>query len=213
MNWDAQKTAFLRLKQRLAETEKALALKQIDLESVLVQADEVSHTDPLTFLPNRKQIIADLQREVEANRQASAPLTIFMLDFDHFKQVNDAYGHSAGDQVLRSLASQLQANIRQSDKLGRYGGEEFLALLPATSLERAIQLAKRLLKVARQCRVAVGNGQFAQVTISIGIAQHQSQAETWEDLLKRADQALYASKNRGRDQWSVAEFNHLRLED
>ena len=208
-DWEAQQTEFLQLQQRLVEAQKALELKQIDLESVLVQADEVSHTDALTFLPNRRQIIADLQREVETSREQHEALTIFMLDLDHFKRVNDTYGHAAGDQVLRSLSNKLQTAIRQSDKLGRYGGEEFLLLLPGTSLNRAIKMAERLLKLTRKLKIQLANGQTIQITISLGIAEHQVGQENWEELLKRADDALYQSKNQGRDQWSISSFEIL----
>jgi diguanylate cyclase (GGDEF)-like protein len=204
--WEAHQAEVTLLRQQLAAVQKALELKKIDLESVLVQADEVSHTDALTFLPNRRQIIRDLQREVLDCKNRPEPLTIFMLDLDHFKQVNDTYGHPAGDQILRRLAGELQAAIRPTDQLGRYGGEEFLVLLPSTHSQSAIKMADRFLELTRNLRVQVEAGRVAQVTISIGIAQHKIGQETWDELLNRADQALYQSKREGRNRWSLSQF-------
>lgn len=207
-DWIAHKAELTRLKRQLKTAQQALKLKQIDLESVLVQADEVSHTDALTFLPNRRQIIADLQRQVIASENSQKPLTIFMLDIDHFKHVNDTYGHPAGDQVLRGLAGRLQAGIRQTDLLGRYGGEEFLVLLPATTLKSALKTAERLLELARGLRIQLKPGLEIQITISLGIAQYRIGQEGWEALLNRADQAMYQSKNRGRDQWLISQVEN-----
>lgn len=207
-DWKAHRAELAQFKQQLATVQQKLELKKIDLESVLVQASEVSHTDPLTFLPNRRKIVADLQREVEASQNSLKPLTIFMLDIDHFKQVNDTYGHSAGDMVLRALAGKLQAGARQTDKLGRYGGEEFLVLLPATPLPAAINMAQRLLNLAHELKIPLEAGQNTQVTISVGIAQYQIGQESWDELLERADQAMYQSKHAGRDRWSISHFGN-----
>jgi diguanylate cyclase (GGDEF)-like protein len=195
-----------RLTRDLKMAKRALKLRKIELESVLVQAYEVSHTDVLTFLPNRRQIIADLQREVTACNRYHKPLTIFMLDIDHFKRVNDSFGHAAGDRVLQVLAQHLMSGIREVDKVGRYGGEEFIILLPGTDERSASKLAERLLEVVRELEIDVDQ-QVLKVTVSIGIAEYQIGEENWEELLKRADLALYQSKGNGRDQWSVSEFS------
>jgi diguanylate cyclase (GGDEF)-like protein len=188
----------------LQEARHALFIKQMGLESVLAQVDEIAHTDQLTFLPNKRKILGDLQRKVMPARRSKKPLTIFMLDIDHFKAINDTYGHMVGDQVLRVLAGELRNGIRHSDHIGRYGGEEFLVLLPRTPPESAIRMAERLLKLARTLAVKV-NDQVVRLTVSIGIAQYD-RSETWKEFLERADKALYQSKNNGRDQWSILKF-------
>jgi diguanylate cyclase (GGDEF)-like protein len=203
-DWKSRDDEIARLVNELSELKRIIEIKKIELESVLVQANEVSHTDALTFLPNRRQIIADLQREVMACDRYRKPLTIFMLDIDHFKRINDTYGHTMGDKALQSLSLQMLAVIRKLDKLGRYGGEEFLILLPATAIKSAIKLADRLLQVTRAMSIALENDQSVSLTISIGIAQYRIGKENWDDVLRRADKALYRAKSNGRDQWTVA---------
>ncbi len=188
----------------LQRTKRILTIKETELKAVIAQADEVSHTDSLTFLPNRKQIIGDLQREVIFSDRYGTPLSISMLDIDHFKKVNDTYGHTVGDEVLRTLAGELRNRIRYPDTIGRYGGEEFLIVLPHSPLKAATEQAERLCKHARSLLIKAGEQEIA-VTISIGIAQYKIHNEDWETLLNRADSALYKAKQNGRDQWIAAE--------
>ena len=187
----------------LQRTKRILTIKETELKAVIAQADEVSHTDALTFLPNRRQIIGDLQREVIFSDRYGTPLTISMLDIDHFKKINDTYGHTAGDEVLRNLAAELRDHIRYPDTIGRYGGEEFLIVLPHSPLKAAMEQAERLCKHTRSLLIKSGEHEIA-VTISIGIAQYKIHNEDWEALLNRADAALYRAKNNGRDQWAVS---------
>ncbi len=203
----ARDAAIAHLLDTLKATRHTLEIKQIELESVIIQADEVSHTDSLTFLSNRKRIIADLQREVAACDRYRKPLTIFLTDLDHFKLVNDTYGHAAGDQVLRALSGRMQSGIREIDKLGRYGGEEFLFLLPATTIKASLKMADRLLELVRSLPITFEDSKTIHTSISIGIAQYRIGKEAWDELLKRADKALYLSKNNGRDQWTIANDN------
>ena len=192
------------LTDELARTRHSLKIKKVELESVLVQADEVSHTDALTFLSNRRRIIADLQREVSSCDRYRKPLTIFMADIDHFKRINDTYGHAAGDQALRILAGEMLTSIRQIDKLGRYGGDEFLFILPVTTKTSSSKIAERLLEIVRSLEINLDDKHGIRVTISLGIAQYRTGKESWDELLKRADQALYQSKDHGRDCWTVS---------
>jgi diguanylate cyclase (GGDEF)-like protein len=203
--WKSRDKKLARLMRDLKKTKHALKIKKIDLESVLVQAKEISNTDSLTFLPNRRQIVADLQRQVAVCDRTRKPLTIFMLDIDHFKWVNDSFGHASGDQVLRALAARLLERIREGDKVGRYGGEEFLILLPGTTEKPAGKMAERLLGSIRELEIA-GNRHVVKITVSIGIAEYRIGEESWDQLLNRADQALYKSKENGRDQWTISEF-------
>lgn len=193
-----------RIINELKKTKRALKLKKIDLESVIAQANEISHTDALTFLPNRRQIVADLQRSVALCDQQQTPLTIFMLDIDHFKQVNDTYGHAAGDRVLKAMASRLFESFREDDEVGRYGGEEFIILLPGTTEKSASKIAERILSLIRELNIEFDE-KVLKITVSIGIAQYRIGEESWDELLNRADQAMYQSKQNGRDQWTISE--------
>ena len=204
--WDSLEKKLARLMSDLKKTKHALKIKKIDLESVLVQAKEISQTDSLTFLPNRRQIIADLQRKVALCDRYRKPLTIFMLDIDHFKEVNDSFGHAAGDHVLQTLAGRLLESIREVDKAGRYGGEEFLILLPGTTEKSAGKLADRLLGLVRGLKIDI-DGQVLKITVSIGIAEYRIGDESWDQLLERADRALYKSKENGRDRWTISKFS------
>lgn len=188
----------------LQKTKRSLAIKETELKAVIAQADEVAHTDALTFLPNRRQMIRDLQREVIFSDRYGTPLTISMIDIDHFKNINDTYGHPVGDEVLQRLAEELRQRIRQPDTIGRYGGEEFLVILPHSMLQAAIQQAERLCKHVRLLLIKPGEAEIS-LTISIGIAQYKLQKEDWQTFLSRADAALYQAKNNGRDQWAVSE--------
>lgn len=188
----------------LQSTKRILAIKETELKAVLAQADEVSHTDALTFLPNRRQIIGNLQREVIFSDHYGTPLTISMVDVDHFKLINDTYGHPVGDHVLRSLASELRDHIRHPDTIGRYGGDEFLIVLPHSTLKAVLQQAERLCKHVRALVLQSGS-QEIKTTISIGVAQYKVHQEDWQSLLARADAALYQAKKNGRDRWVAAE--------
>ena len=188
----------------LQRTKRILTIKETELKAVIAQADEVSHTDALTFLPNRKQIIGDLQREVIFSDRYGTPLTISMLDIDHFKKINDTYGHTVGDDVLRNLGSELRNHIRYPDTIGRYGGEEFLIVLPHSPVKAAMEQAERLCKHVRSLLIKSGEKEIV-LTVSIGIAQYRIHKEDWESFLSRADAALYQAKNNGRDQWAVSE--------
>lgn len=188
----------------LQRTKQKLERKETELQAVLAQAHEVSHTDALTFLPNRRQVMVDLQNAVIFSDRYGTPLTISMLDIDHFKNINDTYGHTVGDDVLRSLAGKLRQQIRHPDTIGRYGGEEFLIVLPHSTVTSAVEQAQRLCEQARSLAITVGD-QILSVTISLGIAQYKVKKEDWQAFLSRADRALYQAKNNGRDQWIVDE--------
>jgi diguanylate cyclase (GGDEF)-like protein len=188
----------------LQKTKRSLALKETELQAVIAQADEVAHTDVLTFLPNRRQLIRDLQHEVIFSDRYGTPLAISMIDIDHFKDINDTYGHPVGDEVLQRLAEELRQHIRHPDTIGRYGGEEFLVILPHSMLQAATQQAERLCRHIRSLPIKSGEAEIS-LTISIGIAQYKIQKEDWQTFLSRADAALYRAKNIGRDQWAVSE--------
>lgn len=188
----------------LLTTQQRLKRKETELKAVIAQANEVSHTDPLTFLPNRRQIIGDLQREVIFSEHYGTPLAISLLDIDHFKNINDTYGHVIGDEILRKLADELRQHIRHPDTIGRYGGEEFLLILPHSTVIAATEQAERLCRYVRSLVIQAGEHNIS-LTISLGVAQYKIRREDWQIFLNRADRALYEAKNNGRDQWVVAE--------
>ena len=188
----------------LENIKRSLAVKETELQAVIAQADEVSHTDALTFLPNRKSILSDLQREVLFSDRYGTPLAVSMLDVDYFKDINDTYGHMAGDEVLRKMAMELRNHIRHPDVIGRYGGEEFLVVLPHTTVTAAAEQAERLRKYIESLVIQVDEIEI-RLTISMGLAQYKIHHEDWQSFLSRADVALYQAKNKGRNQWVIAE--------
>jgi diguanylate cyclase (GGDEF)-like protein len=200
-----------RLNRRVAmfqvESESAKKIasnKQKEVEAVVAQVDELSNVDALTFLPNRRMIVRRLQDEVLRAQRYNTPFSISVVDVDFFKKVNDAFGHLVGDEVLRHVAYQLRDHIRHPDMVGRYGGEEFLILLPNTASADAMEQASRLCKRVRETEVPV-NMHILKVTISIGVAQFRPGVDTWDSLLNRADTAMYEAKKKGRDRWAAAD--------
>jgi diguanylate cyclase (GGDEF)-like protein len=188
-----------------SESAKKIARnKQIEMESVMIQAREVAQIDALTFLFNRRMIVRELQDEVLRAERYNNTLSISIIDVDKFKLVNDTYGHPAGDEVLKQVACQLRDHIRHPDTVGRYGGEEFLILLPNSDAKAATEQAVRLGKEIREMVVTIKEHEL-KVTVSIGIAQFKAGVDTWDTLLNRADNAMYEAKNNGRDCWFVAD--------
>jgi diguanylate cyclase (GGDEF)-like protein len=185
------------------QVKKILIKKQAEIEAVVAQAAEVSHTDVLTYLPNRRQGLIDLQRETIHAERYKTPFTVSILDVDHFKKVNDTYGHAAGDNVLKFVADVLREYVRTPDIAVRFGGEEFLILLPNSGEAAAAIQAQRLCDYLRKTPCHF-NGVDIHITASIGIAQYDGSPETWQNLLHRADKALYDAKNNGRDQYVLA---------
>jgi diguanylate cyclase (GGDEF)-like protein len=195
---------FQKLETEYQKTKRTLEIREIEVRAILAQAHELANTDVLTFLPNRRKIIASLQEEVIRSNRYGTALSISILDLDHFKNVNDTYGHTTGDEVLRSVAARLREQIRHPDTIGRYGGEEFLIVLPNSQIQAAAEQASRLCQQIRKTRIDA-NTHVLSVTISVGVAQFRVGQENWEGFLHRADEALYQAKNAGRDRWMVAE--------
>lgn len=166
------------------------------LIALLTARRDATH-DPLTGLENRRSTGHRLQVELARATRQGEPLAVLMLDLDHFKHVNDAWGHTVGDQVLTAVAQTLQTGVRAADVVGRYGGEEFLAILPSTPPHEAIDVAERLRQAVSDLRVPAGHGHIA-ITVSIGIAVF-TDAENLATLIARADTALYRAKAEGRD--------------
>lgn len=176
-------------------------------QSLAIQADyeqlnERSHRDALTQAYNHGHIDAQLRHYIASLQRRHEDFSVLMMDIDHFKQVNDQHGHLMGDQVLRKLAARVQCTLRQTDLLGRWGGEEFLVLLPHTSQAAAQETAERLRQEVKSMVFESESGPFG-ITISIGVAQLQPE-EAAEALVARTDAAMYAAKHAGRDCVRVA---------
>ncbi|WP_249977548.1 GGDEF domain-containing protein [Vreelandella olivaria] len=152
-------------------------------------------TDPLTGLPNRRKLMVHLTHLASLSARHGTPLSIMMIDIDHFKQFNDQWGHLQGDSVLKELATQTQALLRCEDMVARLGGEEFMVVLPLTPLQQCHKLADRLRDAIANYDFGIGSG---HVTLSIGVAEYRC-GEPLVSLIERADQALYSAKDVGRD--------------
>jgi diguanylate cyclase (GGDEF)-like protein len=167
---------------------------------------QLAITDSLTGLCNRRHFFALLGQEVNRSSRYGAPLSLIMLDVDHFKQVNDTYGHVVGDQVLQAITQTCRAQVRQTDTLGRYGGEEFVILLPETPLNHARQIAERICNDIARLPVTISD-RLINITVSIGVASLERGYASPEKLLNDADRALYLSKQAGRNRVSISEFD------
>ncbi len=178
----------------------------LELQEQLIQAREelraqATH-DPLTGLWNRTAILETLQRELDRAERQRTPVAVFMADLDHFKQINDTYGHLAGDAVLREVSRRMRTTIRSYDAIGRYGGEEFLIVTPGCDVTTALKLAERVRSCVSREPIDVAGGTFS-ATLSLGVAA-SSEAGDADQLVRDADAALYRAKNAGRNRVELA---------
>ncbi|MBI5029072.1 MAG: diguanylate cyclase [Chloroflexi bacterium] len=176
------------------------------------QVQRLALTDPLTGLYNRRHFFELAEKELDRALRYGHPLSVVLFDIDHFKQVNDLWGHAVGDQVLCHLVDLSREGLRQTDILGRYGGEEFIALLPETSLANAQPIAERIRTNIADAALATLKG-TVKFTVSVGVAAMNSHDSAFDKVLERADQAMYASKQRGRNrvtlwQSEIDRFSH-----
>ncbi|WP_114390467.1 PleD family two-component system response regulator [Notoacmeibacter marinus] len=170
------------------------------LRASLTETLQLAITDPLTGLHNRRYLEGHLQTLFDRAAKRQAPLSVMMMDLDHFKQVNDIHGHDGGDTVLREFAQRLRRNVRGMDLACRYGGEEFIIIMPETDQQTARQVAERLRMAIEAAPFALGPGKpDIDLTVSIGVSSVVGDEETASSLLKRADLALYAAKDSGRN--------------
>ncbi len=166
-------------------------------------AERQATTDPLTELSNRRHFFKVAYREFASAVQLHRPLVVFILDLDHFKSINDTYGHATGDAVLTRVAQVAQACLRPHDILARMGGEEFVALLPDTSLTAALPMAEAIRAAVAAISMSERCAEAIHPTLSIGVAALRSVDESITQLLERADKAMYAAKHAGRNQVHV----------
>ncbi len=193
------------------------AIASFALENVVNRARLLrsGFTDVLTGWNNRRYLQVRLVEELARARRDHGSLVCLMLDIDHFKDVNDTYGHAAGDTVLRELAQRIESQVRVSDIAARYGGEEFVVLLPGTEIESGTLLAERIRKSVSAKSIEIGGGDSITITASIGIASITPERDledlksAGESLLARADVALYSAKSSGRDQVASEQASRL----
>jgi diguanylate cyclase (GGDEF)-like protein len=159
--------------------------------------------DPLTGVGNFRHLTATMARETERATRFNRPLSVLMLDLDHFKQVNDSQGHAFGDAVLREFARRLTACLREVDVVARYGGEEFVVVLPETAADGASAVAARIVEAVRKEPFRAG-GKSRTVTVSVGVSAFPDHGRTSAELMRAADSALYVAKHEGRDRWVLA---------
>jgi len=160
--------------------------------------EKQAHTDPLTGLANRRHFMEVAEAELARSRRYDTPLSMLMIDIDHFKEVNDAYGHRAGDRVLQQLARTCQEILREVDVAGRVGGEEFAILLPETEVEGAFEVAERLRTAVAAAEVPREEGLPIRITVSVGVAAIDGSTNL-DTLMSQADDALYDAKHCGRN--------------
>lgn len=163
-----------------------------------------SVTDPLTGLANRRGAHDALQAEARTYAVTDDPFCLILLDIDHFKAVNDTHGHDVGDEVLVDFAARLSGAVRETDLVARWGGEEFLVLLPETGVDNAAGLLEGFLETLRVRPMKTAAGPL-RITASAGLCLHAEPDGTFANTVFRADQALYAAKDAGRDRWKLAE--------
>jgi diguanylate cyclase (GGDEF)-like protein len=187
------------LKEAGIEAERRLARAFNAASGAFLQVEARATHDRLTGVANRETLLSTLVSEVERAVRHYKPLAVAFIDIDRFKPINDTYGHNSGDAVLRQVAAICADNIRPSDLFGRYGGEEFMLILPETTPEEAVELAERLRVTVAQTPMLIARQQSANMTISIGIAGGRGSELQVDALVDQADAAMYAAKSQGRN--------------
>ncbi|MGY2289968.1 GGDEF domain-containing protein [Pseudomonas sp. SDO528_S397] len=192
------------IEDELTKLETLLATLLYPMRNALLYraATRSAQCDPLTQTGNRIAMDQALQREIEMSRRHVQPLSLLMLDIDHFKHINDTYGHAVGDQVLKAVATAIKNQLRNVDMVFRFGGEEFLILLSNTGREAASMVGERLRQAAQAQNYRADEVQI-ELTVSLGCATLLA-AESAESLLRRADNALYVAKREGRNRLAMA---------
>jgi diguanylate cyclase (GGDEF)-like protein len=189
----------------IARIQLHLELERLQEELIVKnrQLEELSVTDALTGLGNRRYLDELLRIDFLRAQRFETPLTVIMCDIDHFKRVNDQFGHAAGDRVLQQVAARLQGHLRSCDVAGRYGGDEFLLVLSGVEVEGGRMAAERWRQDIEMSPIPLEDGTQVEVTLSMGVAGHHEGLETPADLVAAADAALYRVKEAGRNRVEV----------
>jgi two-component system cell cycle response regulator len=182
------------------ESHNELGKLALTFNSMADKLEEIATRDSLTGLLNKKEILRILAAELTRARRHSTSVSVMMLDLDYFKSINDTYGHQAGDAVLVTAGELFEKHVRGIDYVGRYGGEEILIVLPATTEIESVEIAERIRRSLASTAIAVNDFEQINLTVSIGIAIFPADGEDESTLLSHADQALYQAKGAGRNQ-------------
>ncbi len=199
----AENSARKNLELRREELERVVSERTSELEIARKRAETLATIDPLTSILNRRGLLQPAEREVKIARRGARPLAVVMFDLDHFKRVNDRYGHAEGDRVLRDVAAEAKACVRQTDLFGRIGGEEFLIVLPEAEKDIARQTAERIRRRI-EANVAVGEPR-EPITASFGVTWLSDEVASIDALESSADAALYRAKSGGRNRVELAD--------
>ena len=194
-----------RIQDELQRAHQELAARLAEIEGLNAQLREQAVRDPLTGLHNRRYLEQTMKRDISRARRSRESLVVALIDVDRFKSVNDVHGHAVGDRVLLRLADVLLGHVRTSDLVCRVGGEEFVVVMPRAEIPGAMKRAGEWREAFAACVVDGRDGAPVSCTISIGIARHRDPGESFADCLRRADEALYAAKNAGRDRVASAD--------
>lgn len=178
-----------------------------DRKVLETELEQMATRDPLTGLLNRREMSRVLDEELQRARRYQRPMAVLWVDFDHFKDVNDTYGHAAGDSVFRAISRLLLGSVRSVDSIGRFGGEEFVIVLPEMDLEEAQETAERLRRKVAEEPQPLGNGEAVPLTISVGVAVYPDHGQTASTLCAAADKAMYLAKDRGRNCVAMAHLH------
>ena len=195
------------LKKGLKKIVKILLLSDItEYKMFMEQLKKLSITDELTSIANRRYFFETASRELARARRVNRPFSIIIFDLDHFKNINDTYGHLIGDDILKEIAQKVVSQLRTLDIYARYGGEEFIICLPETMPNDAVIVAERIRNIVEECKFKE-NDHLITVTISLGIASLTDTEEELEMIIKHADEALYQAKQSGRNRAVVYKKN------
>lgn len=189
---------LVRNRELVEDLERQVRDRTEALERANKKLSELAMTDPLTHVMNRRAIFERFQQEIDRSRRYEHSLVAVMIDVDHFKAFNDMEGHVLGDEALKKLAQIISANVRKTDLLGRYGGEEFIVLMPETQVKNALEICERLRAAVERTTMQGAKG-AAYLTVSIGVAGFPDEGATPKELVQAADQALYEAKESGRN--------------
>lgn len=194
----------VRLEELLLRLKRVLKERELTKERVrmMKKLQKLAVTDGLTKLYNSRSFYSQLETEVDRFNRYKHPLALLLLDLDHFKEYNDSYGHLEGDKILVRFSQIIKSCLRTNDSAYRYGGEEFTVILPETAGPEANTVAQRIRSSLEAERFSPGNGQDAQITISIGVTEYQEKEEL-STFIQRADKAMYVSKQNGRNKVSM----------